>query len=216
MAGGRRTRSRRPARGRRGTSGRGTPRPAAARACAHKRATGLSSGCYGVALVSCALCFTVDLRRCCRCSADHLLATRQTVTGAVVWSRAGGGKLRRAHGTVGLDGPDEPDEVSLDAQPRDDGSAVTARPARRSAQSGRLVGEFSPQCLVAVQPRLGVWHSRTCGECHTPKSQELRARRCGASSSAKFRMGFRPFVDFSSHLSELRVQQVTQTVLNSV
>ena len=154
-----------------------------------------------------ARCFTVDFRRSSRCSADHVLATLQTVTGTVVWSRAGGGKLRRAHGTVALDGADEPDEVSLDAQPRDDGCAVTARLARRSAQFGRLVGEFSPQCHVAVQPRLGVWHSRTCGECHTPKSQaedELRARRCGASSPTKFRMGFRPFVDYSSHLSELR------------
>ena len=178
MAGGRRTRSRRPARGRRGTSGRGTPRPAAGRACAHKRATGLSSGCYGLALVRWARCFTVDLRRCCRCSADHVLATLQTVTGTVVWSHAGGGRPRRAHGTVARDGPDEPDEVSLDVQPGDDGCAVTARPARRSAQSGRLVGTFAPQRLVAVQPLLGVWHSRTCGECHTPKSQELRARPC--------------------------------------
>ena len=143
----------RPARGRRGTSGRGTPRPAAGRACAHKRATGLSSGCYGLAVVSWALCFTVDLRRCCRCSADHVLATLQTVTGTVVWSRAGGSKLRRAHETITRDGPDEPDEVSLDAQPGDDWCAVTARPARRSAQSGRLVCTFSPQRRGVIQPR---------------------------------------------------------------
>ena len=161
-----------------GIAGHGTPRPATILACTHKRATDPSSGCAGPALTRRARVATVALRRCSRWPPGPVLPMRQKVTGGVVRSSAGGRRLRRGHEAVALDGPDEPGEVPLDAQPRNQGCAATARRAPRSASLRRLVEEFAPQRLAAIRPLLGVWHSRTCGECHTPKSQKLRARPC--------------------------------------
>ena len=166
-----------------------------------------SSGCAWPAPTRRERVATVALRRCSRWPPGPALPMRQKVTGGVVRSSAGGRRLRRGHEAVALDGPDEPGEVPLDVQPRDQGCAATARRAPRSASLRRLVGTFAPERLVAIRPLLGVWHSRTCGECHTPKSQKLRPRPCWAKVPTKFRSGFRALKEKAYQLSQLRVQQ---------
>ena len=159
-------------------------------ACTHKRATDPSSGYAGPAPTRRERVATVALRRCSRWPPGPVMPMRQKVTGGVVRSSAGGRQLRRGHEAVALDGPDEPGEVPLDAQPRDQGCAATARRAPRSASLRRLVGTFAPQRLVAIRPLLDAAHSHTCGECLAPNRQRLRARRSGAKVPTKFRSAF--------------------------
>ena len=78
-----------------------------------------------------------------------------------------------------------------------------------SAPLRELVGSFAPERLAGIPPLLDAWHSRTCGECHTPDGQRLWARRCGANSAAKFRRAMSTNEEFVYTLSELRVQQAS-------
>ena len=48
--------------------------------------------------------------------------------------------------------------------------------------------------------------SRTCGECFCSEAIDVQARHCRAKVPTKFRTSFRPFEDFTYHLTELRVQ----------
>ena len=52
-----------------------------------------------------------------------------------------------------------------------------------------------------------MWHSRTCGQCHTRSPLELRARHCRAKVHAKFNCTMSTNEDFVYNLSVLRVQQ---------
>ena len=71
---------------------------------------------------------------------------------------------------------------------------------------------FSTQCSGALLANLCPAHSHTCGECVWRNSLELRARHCRAKSHTEFRTSFRPFEDFTYHLSELRVQLALSAV----